>query len=294
MAQDFKKFRQWFKDACTSIIRFILRLPLLVGQGMLFTAISFIISTALIVIGTALLNKLGLVTPGWLEETYPKWRDALESITQGESAAPIIDTLKECFNTPTCRLVSTTSAAIGAAATTYVATKKELKETVTQAMNEAMTCDESWDVENFLAELTVAMKGGHEAPRQYMARARHLLDVWKTYKSVFDPLVKDYNGDFARLAILVNGDSVPNCNKKEEADGYIKQEIWYILDRISKTADCRRYAIVSALRNLLDKIGVIDQAAIIKRHNLQPDYLSLIAIGFGLGLFILIIYILLH
>lgn len=247
----------WFERTIAALVRIFY----LVLLGIFYSVLTFVLFSILLWLVGALESLFGLNVFGIIS----KFGELVEPFAKG----PFSSAIWECMKDPICQLLGFTSATVGATTATNQATRKQVLDEVSVRLSDQLnTCDEAWDVDAFLKGLTDAMKGGIEAPKQHMERASELLAAWDRYKAIVDPLSKDHNGDFARLRALLNGDQVPECKKTDIANGYISQEIWQLLSRIAKTADCRREAIVVALKNLMSSIDVVDLSDVKTRSSL--------------------------
>ena len=274
-----------FGPGGAKVAKFLSSMTRALVLALLCSFYAFIINTLIIIAADVIFAAMG-VKSGGCDQYVGTLVDVLKEYGQ----KPFIETLKHWFETTLFKINAPTSTAVGSAFATYLITINDAKTTITEQIRAIVSvCDEAWDVDGFLQELTEAMKGSTDRPGDHLAQAKYLIEVWGRYKEVFDSIFRDHNGDVARLKILLSGDNAANSEHLGQANGYMNQEAWQILSRIALTHKERRQLIVNGLRNLLDKIGVIDQASILERY--APPrinfYTLALAIAFGLGFFVL-------
>lgn len=234
--------------------RVVRDLPGLIVLGILFSLAAFAISSSIL----AILQ--------WLFHTT--FTEHFVSLLLDKSGDPVLERLNAIFNDPCGRVLTTMSAAFGAASTTHVATEKRSKEQMKAWFDDYNWCDESYDLGAFLAEISHAMKVGSAtasdgtvSAQVNVTRAQELLNAWAKHKERFASLVTDYHGDFARLKTLLAGDKVPNCAVHEDANGLMEKEIAAILDRVAKTSNSRRNELIRGMEELLRGIKIVDENA---------------------------------
>jgi len=257
-------------------------LPRLFVLGVAFTLTTFIVSTLLVWVWDQMIIFTGIPKNKFIQH--------FSDLLSEKGPEPFLNRIKAIFEDPCGRLMTTISTAVGAAATTQSATMQRSKQQINQWFKDNDKCDQSWDLEEFLNEVTEAMKVSNSGNVEVdLVTAKRLFAAWTALRKNFSNLVGDPNGDFSRLNTLT---SIIEAKKPSGNANYSAQlELQYTLQRISIEAKERREKYVEDIENFMKRIKAVDENAISERYE-QPEINKntlILSILFGISTAILLL-----